>query len=45
MAALAAKATCVVPSGACGHYCRPPVVRLELEFEARALAREVIVGS
>jgi hypothetical protein len=45
MAALAAKATCAVPSGVCWHYCRPPVVQLELELEARALAREVIVGS
>jgi hypothetical protein len=42
MAALAANATRAVPSGVCWHYCRPPAVRLELELEQRALAREVI---
>ncbi len=45
MAALAAQATGAMPRGVCWHYCRPPVVRLKLESEARALAREVTAGS
>jgi len=44
MAALAAKATGAMPRGVRWHYGRPPVVGLELELEARAIARELIVG-
>jgi len=44
MAALAAKATGALPRGVRWHYGRPPVVGLEVELEARAVAREVIVG-
>ena len=44
MAALAAKATGAMPRGVRWHYGRPPVIGLELELEARAIAREVIVG-
>ena len=43
MAALAAKATGAIPRGVRWHYGRPPVIGLELELEARAVAREVIV--
>jgi len=42
MAALAAKATGAIPHGVRWHYGRPPVIGLELELEARAVAREVI---
>jgi hypothetical protein len=44
MAALAAKATGAMPRGVRWHYGRPPVVGLDLELEARAIARELIVG-
>lgn len=44
MAALAARATGAMPRGVRWHYGRPPVIGLELELEARAVAREVIVG-
>jgi len=44
MAALAAKATGAMPRGVRWHYGRPPVTGLELELEARGVAREVIVG-
>jgi hypothetical protein len=44
MAALAAKATGAMPRGVRWHYGRPPVTGLELELEARAIAREMIVG-
>ena len=44
MSALATKATGAMPRGVRWHYGRPPVIGLELELEARAIAREVIVG-
>ncbi|HWH49662.1 MAG TPA: hypothetical protein VN664_17835 [Burkholderiales bacterium] len=44
MAALAAKATGAMPRGVRWHHGRPPVIGLELELEARAVAREVMVG-
>jgi hypothetical protein len=44
MAALAAKATGAMQRGVRWHHGRPPVTGLELELEARAVAREVIVG-
>lgn len=44
VAVLAAKATGATPRGVRWHYGRPPVVGLEVELEARAVAREVIVG-
>jgi hypothetical protein len=45
MATLAAKATGAMLRGVRWHYGRPPVVGLEVELEARAVAREVIVVS
>ena len=44
MATLAAKATGAMLRGVRWHYGRPPVVGLEVELEARAVAREVIVA-
>jgi hypothetical protein len=44
MGMLAAKATGAISHGVRWHYGRPPVIGLELELEARAIAREVIVG-
>ncbi len=44
MATLAAKAGGALPRGVRWHYGRPPVIGLEVELEARAVAREVIVG-
>ena len=44
MVALATKATGAIAHGVRWHYGRPPVIGLELELEARAVAREVIVG-
>ena len=44
MAVLGAKAAGAMPRGVRWHYGRPPVVGLELELEARAIARELIVG-
>lgn len=44
VAALAAKATGAMARGVRWHYGRPPVVGLEVELEARAVAREVIVN-
>lgn len=43
MASLAAKATGAMPRGVRWRYGRPPVVGLEVELEARAVAREVVV--
>jgi len=43
MAALASKATGAMPRGVRWHYGRPPMVGLEVELEARAVAREVVV--
>ena len=44
MAALASKATGAMHRGVRWHHGRPPVTGLELELEARAVAREAIVG-
>lgn len=44
VAQLAQRASGAVPRGVRWHFGRPPVVGLELELEARAVLREVIVG-
>ena len=44
VAQLAQRASGALPRGVRWHFGRPPVVGLELELEARAVAREVIVG-
>lgn len=44
VALLAQRASGALPRGVRWHFGRPPVVGLELELEARAVVREVIVG-